>query len=60
MLHKLQEVQKREDCHYPDVTTIDSAQGQEATMVIVDNSMIYADALGMFRSWLHIGHPQIR
>ncbi|KAI5360372.1 putative P-loop containing nucleoside triphosphate hydrolase, DNA2/NAM7 helicase-like protein [Septoria linicola] len=45
-LRKHQEQSKLSDAHYPRTMSIDAAQGQKATMVILDGSMQYADQLG--------------
>ncbi|KAK4548249.1 hypothetical protein LTR36_010119 [Oleoguttula mirabilis] len=43
---ELQAKQKNPDSHYPRIMTIDSAQGQEAFMVIVDGSFQCRDMMG--------------
>lgn len=46
-MHELKELEHREDAFYPRILTVDSAQGQEATMVILDASIQYSDVYGM-------------
>lgn len=45
-VYNLQQRQNLGDSYYPRIVTVDSAQGQEAKMVIVDNSMLYGDFKG--------------
>jgi hypothetical protein len=47
-IYELQKKQGRDDSWYPRIHTIDSAQGQEAKMVIADCSMQVRDRMGMF------------